>query len=50
MRMNSHGYRVIGSKIQVAGWTTYSVLMWSLKLSMLAFYLRLTVSLSNVSF
>ncbi|KAJ8195365.1 hypothetical protein LV164_002207 [Aspergillus fumigatus] len=36
---------VVGSKIQVAGWTTYSVLMWSLKLSMLAFYLRLTVRL-----
>ncbi|KAH2582165.1 hypothetical protein KXV99_009318 [Aspergillus fumigatus] len=38
---------VIGSKIQVAGWTTYSVLMWSLKLSMLAFYLRLTDGLGQ---
>jgi hypothetical protein len=35
--------RVLGSKIQVAGWTVYSVLIWSLKLSMLAFYTRLTV-------
>ncbi|RHZ66748.1 uncharacterized protein CDV56_108480 [Aspergillus thermomutatus] len=39
--------RVIGSKIQVAGWTTYSVLIWSLKLSMLAFYLRLTEGLGK---
>ncbi|EDP53573.1 hypothetical protein KXW98_006426 [Aspergillus fumigatus] len=38
---------VVGSKIQVAGWTTYSVLMWSLKLSMLAFYLRLTDGLGQ---
>ncbi|RLL97338.1 hypothetical protein CFD26_105727 [Aspergillus turcosus] len=40
-------WRVIGSKIQVAGWTTYSVLMWALKLSMLAFYLRLTDGLGQ---
>ncbi|KAJ5500216.1 hypothetical protein N7453_009267 [Penicillium expansum] len=33
--------RVIGSKIQIAGWTTYSALINSLKLSMLAFYVRL---------
>ncbi|PLB35332.1 uncharacterized protein BDW47DRAFT_128265 [Aspergillus candidus] len=37
--------RVIGSKIQVAGWTTYSVLIGLLKLSMLAFYIRLTEGL-----
>ncbi|KAK1707525.1 LOW QUALITY PROTEIN: uncharacterized protein BDZ83DRAFT_724580 [Colletotrichum acutatum] len=35
--------RVIGSKIQIAGWTTYSALIWLLKLAMLVFYLRLTV-------
>jgi len=35
--------RVIGSKIQLAGWSTYSVLLWSLKASLLVFYLRLTV-------
>lgn len=35
--------RAIGSKIQVAGWTTYVLLIGSLKLSMLAFYVRLTV-------
>ncbi|KGO77306.1 hypothetical protein PITC_092660 [Penicillium italicum] len=33
--------RVIGSKIQIAGWTTYAALINSLKLSMLAFYIRL---------
>jgi hypothetical protein len=35
--------RVIGSKIQVAGWSCYSTLMVVLKLAMLFFYLRLTV-------
>ncbi|RAL03335.1 uncharacterized protein BO80DRAFT_350386 [Aspergillus ibericus CBS 121593] len=33
--------RVIGSKIQIAGWATYTALINSLKLSMLAFYTRL---------
>ncbi|KAK6812489.1 hypothetical protein RU639_011735 [Aspergillus parasiticus] len=40
-------FRVIGSKIQVAGWTTYSALIWSLKLSLLAFYVRLTDGLGR---
>ena len=35
--------RVIGSKIQVAGWAIYSTLITFLKLSMLAFFIRLTV-------
>lgn len=35
--------RVIGSKIQLAGWSSYSVLLWSLKASLLVFYMRLTV-------
>ncbi|KAF5510889.1 hypothetical protein CGCS363_v003667 [Colletotrichum siamense] len=39
--------RVIGSKIQVAGWTTYSALLLLLKLSMLFFYLRLTEGLGR---
>ncbi|TDZ27899.1 hypothetical protein C8035_v008616 [Colletotrichum spinosum] len=39
--------RVIGSKIQVAGWTTYSALIWLLKLSMLIFYLRLMQGLER---
>ncbi|KAG9252261.1 uncharacterized protein F5Z01DRAFT_638535 [Emericellopsis atlantica] len=34
--------RVLGSQIQVAGWTVYSCLIWALKLSMLAFFTRLT--------
>lgn len=38
-----HFIRVVGSKIQVAGWTTYSLLIGTLKLSMLAFYVRLMV-------
>ncbi|OQE08230.1 hypothetical protein PENVUL_c010G08086 [Penicillium vulpinum] len=33
--------RVIGSKIQIAGWTTYAALINVLKLSVLAFYVRL---------
>ncbi|KAG9496075.1 hypothetical protein J7337_012651 [Fusarium musae] len=39
--------RIIGSKIQVAGWTIYSALIWSLKLSMLYFYTRLTTGLGR---
>jgi hypothetical protein len=38
-----YAMRVIGSKIQVAGWTCYTTLMAVLKLAMLFFYLRLTV-------
>ncbi|KAJ5288924.1 hypothetical protein N7478_001954 [Penicillium angulare] len=39
--------RVLGSKIQIAGWTTYVALINSLKLSMLAFYLRLMEGLGR---
>ncbi|KAB5535367.1 hypothetical protein GE09DRAFT_359052 [Coniochaeta sp. 2T2.1] len=42
-----YNFRLIGSKIQVAGWTVYSALMWSLKLSMLFFYTRLTNGLGQ---
>ncbi|KAF5238383.1 hypothetical protein FANTH_10330 [Fusarium anthophilum] len=42
-----YDYRIIGSKIQVAGWTIYSALIWSLKLSMLYFYTRLTTGLGR---
>ena len=38
--MNS---RVIGSKIQLAGWTTAPCLLWTLKLCVTFFYFRLTV-------
>ncbi|RYO91997.1 hypothetical protein DL764_008200 [Monosporascus ibericus] len=39
--------RVIGSKIQLCGWASYSVLLWSLKASLLMFYLRLTAGLGR---
>ncbi|KAJ5385004.1 hypothetical protein N7517_002915 [Penicillium concentricum] len=39
--------RVIGSKIQIAGWTTYVALINALKLSMLAFYVRLMEGLGR---
>jgi hypothetical protein len=39
--------RVTGSKIQLAGWSTYSVLLWSLKASLLIFYRRLTAGVGE---
>lgn len=39
--------RVIGSKIQVAGWTTAACLLWSLKLCVAFFYFRLTSGLKK---
>ncbi|PGH07329.1 hypothetical protein GX51_01873 [Blastomyces parvus] len=39
--------RVIGSKIQICGWTSYSVLLWSLKASLLVLYMRLTLGLKR---
>ncbi|GFP59840.1 hypothetical protein TASIC1_0015000900 [Trichoderma asperellum] len=39
--------RVIGSKIQLAGWSTYSTLLWTLKASLLVFYIRLTEGLAR---
>ncbi|KAK0637031.1 hypothetical protein B0T17DRAFT_613676 [Bombardia bombarda] len=37
--------RVNGSKTQVAGWSTYTLLLWVLKAAMCTFYLRLTEGL-----
>ena len=34
--------RVLGSKIQLAGWSCYSTLLWCLKGAMCTFYFRLT--------
>ncbi|KAI6285016.1 hypothetical protein MCOR07_010945 [Pyricularia oryzae] len=34
--------RVLGSKIQLWGWSTYATLLWCLKASMCTFFLRLT--------
>ncbi|RDL35323.1 uncharacterized protein BP5553_07254 [Venustampulla echinocandica] len=39
--------RVFGSKIQVVGWSTYSCLIFSLKIAVLVFYIRLMQGLSN---
>ncbi|KAJ6442879.1 triacylglycerol lipase-like protein [Purpureocillium lavendulum] len=40
-------FRVAGCKIQVSGWTLYSALIWSFKLSMLFFFIRLTEGLGR---
>ncbi|KAI1132504.1 hypothetical protein F5Y10DRAFT_209023 [Nemania abortiva] len=42
--------RVIGSKIQLIGWSTYSVLLWALKGSLLCLYLRLVSGLPRSSY
>ncbi|KAH6679973.1 hypothetical protein F5X68DRAFT_244936 [Plectosphaerella plurivora] len=39
--------RIIGSKIQVGGWCLYSILLWLIKTSLCAFYLRLTAGLEG---
>jgi hypothetical protein len=35
-------FRILGSKIQLAGWSVYSTLLWCLKGAMCTFYFRLT--------
>ncbi|KAJ4163593.1 hypothetical protein LMH87_005313 [Akanthomyces muscarius] len=37
--------RVIGSQIQIAGWTTYGTMLWLYKTCMLIYYMRLTSGL-----
>ncbi|KAH7140664.1 hypothetical protein EDB81DRAFT_61153 [Dactylonectria macrodidyma] len=46
---NSEEYelRILGSKIQLAGWSTYSFLLWVLKACMCTFYYRLTKDLDG---
>ncbi|KAF3016548.1 hypothetical protein E8E14_012335 [Neopestalotiopsis sp. 37M] len=39
--------RVFGSKIQVVGWTTYCCLIFTLKMAVLVFYVRLTEGLGR---
>ncbi|KAI8630336.1 hypothetical protein F5Y19DRAFT_429732 [Xylariaceae sp. FL1651] len=39
--------RVVGCRIQLAGWSTYSALLWTLKASLLFFYIRLTAGLGG---
>ncbi|KAG0157355.1 hypothetical protein PDIDSM_4540 [Penicillium digitatum] len=47
---NSEEYRlrVGGSKVQVAGWSLYTLLLWLLKTCMAIFYSRLTAGLVNM--
>ncbi|EFX00407.1 hypothetical protein CMQ_7409 [Grosmannia clavigera kw1407] len=40
-------HRILGSKIQVAGWTMYICLIFLLRMSMLVFYTRLTEGLGR---
>ncbi|CAG8007398.1 unnamed protein product [Penicillium olsonii] len=40
--------RVGGSKVQVAGWSLYTLLLWLLKTCMAVFYSRLTAGLINM--
>lgn len=42
-----YGLRVLGSKIQLAGWSVYGTLLWSLKGSLLVLYSRLTAGLDR---
>ncbi|KAI1170027.1 hypothetical protein F4777DRAFT_592250 [Nemania sp. FL0916] len=39
--------RQTGCKIQLSGWSTYSALLWTLKASLLVFYIRLTDGLGR---
>ncbi|KAF2622925.1 hypothetical protein BU25DRAFT_451779 [Macroventuria anomochaeta] len=39
-----YAWRVIGSKIQLAGWTVAACLLWTLKLCVTFFYFRLTIA------
>lgn len=40
---DEYGWRVGGSKIQVAGWVMYASVLWVIKAALCAFYFRLTV-------
>ncbi|KAF5970074.1 integral membrane protein PTH11 [Fusarium bulbicola] len=40
-------WRVGGSKIQIAGWTTYATVLWVIKSALCAFYFRLTAGLTG---
>ncbi|KFY32591.1 hypothetical protein V493_00060 [Pseudogymnoascus sp. VKM F-4281 (FW-2241)] len=49
LSVNSKEYdlRVFGSKIQVVGWTCYCCLIFTLKIALLVFYIRLTEGLNK---
>ncbi|KAL4785887.1 hypothetical protein BJX76DRAFT_366524 [Aspergillus varians] len=40
--------RIMGSKIQVAGWSLYAMVLWLVKFSLAVFYSRLTTGLSHL--
>ncbi|PKS11696.1 hypothetical protein jhhlp_001684 [Lomentospora prolificans] len=44
---DEYGWRVLGSKIQVAGWVMYVSVLWIIKASLLTFYVRLTAGLQG---
>ncbi|KAI5457796.1 hypothetical protein BGZ63DRAFT_364253 [Mariannaea sp. PMI_226] len=45
--LDPNSQEVLGSKIQLAGWSTYSFLLWVLKTCMCTFYFRLTKDLDG---
>ncbi|KAL4731213.1 hypothetical protein ACLX1H_000175 [Fusarium chlamydosporum] len=45
---DEYGWRVGGSKIQVAGWVMYASVLWVIKAALCAFYFRLTPALSKI--
>lgn len=47
LRSREYDLRVFGSKVQVAGWTIYGCLTCTLKVAVLFFYIRLTVSITQ---
>ncbi|SCV54944.1 related to integral membrane protein PTH11 [Fusarium fujikuroi] len=42
-----YGWRVGGSKIQIAGWIMYATVLWVIKSALCAFYFRLTAGLTG---
>ncbi|KAJ4256137.1 hypothetical protein NW762_009213 [Fusarium torreyae] len=44
---DEYGWRVGGSKIQVAGWIMYATVLWVIKSALCAFYFRLTAGLTG---
>ncbi|KAK4118340.1 hypothetical protein N657DRAFT_628583 [Parathielavia appendiculata] len=43
-----YAHRVLGSKIQVFGWTLYAASLWCIKVCVAVFYSRLTTNLANL--
>ncbi|BCS29343.1 uncharacterized protein APUU_70913S [Aspergillus puulaauensis] len=45
---DEYHFRIMGSKIQVAGWNLYAMVLWLIKGSLAVFYSRLTTGLSHL--